>query len=345
MTIEASKNTCNIYACGGVGINILSILEAGKATPIAGFARYNTIYIDTSRSNLIGKNVNQQDVFLFEGKDGSGSVRKSNYPDITKHIPAILNKFKPTSFNIVIASAGGGSGSVISSALVSELLKTPDKDVVLVLVGTSSSVIAANNTTQTLEGLEKIAEIRDRNVNLAWLQNSATVNDEAAVNMQATQIVSMLLGLFSGEHQQLDTADVKSLLNVNRVTGDIARVSNLIVAQGPTLKPMHPGAHFVTKTPVAVATLATRDMPTVIEGHTPILKFDGYIPSSWTEGAHGNPVIRSESVHYCIDDDKIGEIYKSLSNQLEEARARNNVRVRGGRIGGDSQATSDGLVL
>lgn len=339
-----TKNTVNIYGCGGTGINLANLLEPARNKEVLGFAKYNLCYVDTSKSNMIRKKLNADEVFLFEDMDGSGKIRKENHKAISANTKAVLQKFKPTEFNIVVSSASGGSGAIVSGAIVSELLKM-GKEVIVVIVGTSNSVIEVENTTKALQTYEAISELREKNVNLVYLQNSTTINDEQQVNAQAVQLISMLLGLLSGEHEQLDTADLKTWLNHNKVTNNAPCINNVLIGYGQELKPYHSGDHFTIEEPIAVATLATRDMNTRY-GHTPSLKFEGYVPTEWKTGdANGLTTIKDDPIHFCIVEDKMESIYKSLSGYLKELREAENSRVRRKSILGDTDTTEDGMVL
>jgi hypothetical protein len=290
------------------------------------------------------KNLSAEDIYVFNDVDGSGKIRRENHKIIAENTKAILQKFKPTTFNIVVSSASGGSGSVISSSLVSELLKG-DKEVIVVLVGTFNSVIEVENTTKTLQSFEAIAKLRDKNVNMVYLQNSTTVSDEQAVNHQAISVISMLLGLMSGEHEQLDTADIKTWLNHNKVTGSDPCINNVLVGHGPDLSPYHEGEHFTIEEPIAVATLATRDMSTRYKS-TPVVKFEGYVPTEWKTGdSNGLTAIKDDAIHFCIMADKMADIYKGLSSHLKALQEAHGSRVKRASIVGDTDTTEDGLVL
>ena len=341
---NATKNIVNIYGCGGVGVNISSALEPARGKDILGFAKYNLCYVDTSKSNMIRKKINADDVFLFEDIDGSGKIRKENHKAIAANTKAILQKFKPTEFNIVVHSAAGGSGSVLAPSIASELLKA-GKEVVVIAIAAFGSSIEVENTTKTLQTYEAISELREKNVNLVYLQNSTTTNDEQQVNAQSVQLISMLLGLFSGEHEQLDTADLKTWLNHNKVTNSTPCINNVLIGYGQELKPYHAGDHFVIEEPIAVATLATRDMNTRYN-HTPSLKFEGYVPSEWKTGdANGLTTIKDEPIHFCVVEDKMESIYKTLSDFLKDLREAESSRVRRKSILGDADTTEDGMVL
>lgn len=236
------------------------------------------------------------------------------------------------------------SGSVIGPNIVSELLKT-GKEVIVIVIGSFNSSIEVDNTTKTLQTYESISELREKNVNMVYLQNSTTTSDEVQVNAQAVQLISMLLGLFSGEHEQLDTADLKTWLNHNKVTNSDPCINNVLIGYGQDLKPYHAGEHFVIEDPVAVATLATRDMNTRYN-HTPSVKFEGYVPVEWKTGdANGLTTIKDEPIHFCVMEDKMESIYKSLSNFLKDLREAESSRVRRKSILAGADTTDDGMVL
>ena len=106
--INSNKNTVRIFGCGGMGTNCISALESSRKASVTGFANYQLCYVDTSKSNMFKKNLNEEDVFVFNDVDGSGKIRKENHKVIAENTKAILQKFKPTTFNIVVSSASGG---------------------------------------------------------------------------------------------------------------------------------------------------------------------------------------------------------------------------------------------
>lgn len=342
--MSSTKNTVRIFGCGGLGVNAIAALESSKKANVVGFSNYDLCYVDTSRSNMAKKKLSEDDIFVFSDVDGSGKIRRENHKIIADNTKAILQKFKPATFNIVVSSASGGSGAILASSIVSELLKN-DKEVIVVVVGTFNSVIEVENTTKTLQSYEAISKLRNKNVNMVYLQNSTTENDEQLVNSQAMQIISMLLGLMSGEHEQLDTADIKTWLNHNKVTGSDPCINNILVGHGTDLQPYHAGEHFKIDSPISVATLATRDMNTKYS-HVPAVKFEGYVPDEWKTGdSNGLTTIKDDAIHFCVMEDKMTDIYKALSSHLKTLKEAQNSRVRRASIIGDDEATDDGLIL
>ncbi len=135
----------SIFATGGTGINLGSKFEEVKNSKNVAIEPISISYIDTSESNIRHNKISKESLYLVENANGSGKNRAENYESIKEQVKKILLVNKPEEFNIVIASCGGGSGSVIAPLLVNELLEQK-KAVVAVLVGSSDSTIEIKNT-------------------------------------------------------------------------------------------------------------------------------------------------------------------------------------------------------
>ena len=67
MSIEkTAKGSVMVYACGGGGMNIGSMLEDHRGNSEIGFANLNISYIDTSMSNM-HDGIKAENCFIFEG--------------------------------------------------------------------------------------------------------------------------------------------------------------------------------------------------------------------------------------------------------------------------------------
>jgi hypothetical protein len=341
---DNQKNKVRIYGCGGVGLNIVSMVPSMHKSALGGFAESILSYVDTSKSNMIRKDLNPEEVYIFADMDGSGKIRRENHRAILANTKVVLQQFQPTTFNIVVHSAGGGSGGVIAPAIVSELLKA-DKEVIVVVVGSFNSVIEVENTIKTLQSYESISSLRGKNVNMLYLENSVTQSNELTVNAQAVHLISLLLGLFSGQHEQLDTADLKTWLNHNKFTDSEPCINNVLIGQGADLKPFYEGEHFLIRDPITVATLATREMSTRYN-HVPAIKFEGYVPADWKTGDDkGFAMIKDNPIHFCVMEDKMSEIFKALSNHLKSLKGLESSRVRRPSILKDLDIKDDGMIL
>lgn len=307
MNNEMNQNTIQVYGAGGGASNIIFELEKLHEERAPGFAIMDTCYIDTSNSNLRDKNIPADKVYLFDGLDGSGKLRKLNYEDINKQIKSILLKFKPRTFNIVIHTASGGSGSIIGSTLVSEL-KARGHQVVVIVIGSTDTRIEIDNTIKTLKSYEAIAHKRNSPVVLHYVENTkATPRSE--VNKQVKRALSLLSGLFSGTNSELDTADLKNWLEYTTITGGQNKLASLEFAVSKE-------ELEDTGVVVSVATLAMPEMSTRLD-QTPAYQAVGYVPNCWRAGVPNSlNLIDEHPIHFCISDDFIVKSVNNLTSAL-----------------------------
>ena len=94
-----SQGKVRIYGAGGLGNNIAKTYVGQK--DIAGFATPLVSFIDTSRSNLDASIPNEA-IFVLEGTDGSGKVRRENHQAIADSIKQIL--LAQQMFNYLLAN-------------------------------------------------------------------------------------------------------------------------------------------------------------------------------------------------------------------------------------------------
>lgn len=332
-----SKAQVRMYGCGGGGINVVSELDQSRTEPALGFASVLPCYIDTSASNLHGKDLREDCTYLFEGIDGSGKVRSMNYEDINKNAKAILLKYKPTTFNIVVHTASGGSGSVIGPVLVSEL-KARGEQVIVIVIGSTDTRIETENTLKTLKSYESIAEKRNSPVVVYYVENSKTL-PRYAVNLDIRSTMSILLGLLSGQNAELDTADLKNWLEYTTITKTQPRLASLVIATSPEQVEN-------LQSVVSVATLAMPEMDTRLDS-TPAYQCVGYAPAVWRVGAPNSiNAIDQHPVHVSISDDfivhstnKLSKILKELDDVLSSRNARQSILDK------NDSKTDTGLVL
>lgn len=327
----SEKNKVAIFSVGGCGINIGSKLAQAHLNE-EGFATPALYYVDTSDANLRRTSIEMDQVFLFEGVDGSGKVRAENHAVISKNILKILQQFQPTQFNIIISSASGGSGAIIANSLAVELRKRGEQ-VVMILVGTTGSHIEIDNTLKSLKSLDALAEKINKPVVVHYLQNP-TDAPRQVVDDQAIQAIVSLLALFSGQHRELDTADLKNWLNHTRLD------PQLVSLQFPTGSEQYSQAGEV----ITVATLATPEMNTTLEP-VPAYQAVGYVPEAWNAKSTQVKLIGDHPVHYTISSDLIEHIASNLDQQLKASNARLSARVRRDSLHSGDEASDDGIIL
>lgn len=330
-------NYINVMACGGGASNIVFDLEQLHEDTAPGFAVMDTCYIDTSDSNIRDKNIPADKIYLFDGIDGSGKMRKLNYEDISKQVKSILLKFKPKAFNIVVHTASGGSGSIIGSTIVSEL-KARGHQVIVVVIGSTDTRIEIDNTIKTLKSYEAIAQKRNSPVVMHYVENTKET-PRSEVNKQVKRALSLLSGLFSGQNAELDSADLKNWLEYTAITEGQPKLASLefTVTQSELDE---------LGVVVSVATLAMPEMSTRIE-RIPAYQCVGYVNNCWRAGVPNSlNLIDQAPIHFCISDDFVIRFVNSLTNTLREVddvfASRN---ARGSLLSATDKSTESGIVL
>jgi hypothetical protein len=331
------SNKVKIYSCGGCAMNIVSELEAAKGEVVPGFAAMETCYIDTSRSNLINKKIDDELTFILEGMDGSGKIRSTNYQEIAKNVKGILLKFKPTQFNIVVHSASGGSGSIIGSSLVSEL-KQRGHEVIVIMIGSTDTRIEIDNTIKSLKTYEAIAEKVGSPVVMHYVENSKQLSRQEA-NKHVKRAISLLMGLFSGSNEELDTRDLKHWLNYCDIAGTEPMLSSLNFVCSENELDM-------VGTVVSCATLAAHGMETRLDAK-PAYQAVGYPPEIWKSGNKGSlQMLGEHPIHYTVSDDfitpTINQLTKTL-REIDEVFGSRNARER--IVSRNDNITDNGVIL
>lgn len=325
-----------VYSAGGCGINIISKLEAMRDKPDVGIASIFPYYIDTSRSNLITKNLPIEYVHLFEGMDGGGKKRATNAQEITQSIPAILQKFKPGDYNIVVHAASGASGSVLAPNIVSEL-KARGHMVIAIIIGSTDTHIEMENTVKTLKSYEGIAANRKSSVVCHYLENSPEFPQDK-VDQEVIQALTLLCGLFSGQHERLDSQDLKNWLEYITISGAPGQLASLSFCTTP--EEMDAAGNIVS-----VATLSAPGMTSRLDR---VVQYQatGIVPTEWLKGSPGSiQMIDDSPIHYAISTDGITKDIKRLTKQLAEVNALFASRnTRASFLDESDKPTSNGMV-
>lgn len=302
-----NEKTIVIYCSGGSGVNIGHLietqarlkLEKGDSTK---FAKIVVHYIDTSESNTKFKGI-ENNVYLYDNVDGSGSDRTKNKDSIADSIRDILIKHPPGDLSIVINSTGGGSGSVIGPMIASQLL-SENKLVICMATQTYGSLKQLRNTVSVLSSYETIAAKRKKVLPILLCDN----NEEGETNVNNTfcNSVEMLSILFSGEIERMDTADLEHWINFNKVTdNDIGAVLLDIAYDANSIPKDH--------TVCAVATLTNgpdskSDFPRMVEYQTV-----GFIRTANSEE------FKDKSLHFALIDGPIQQAFEARDKELKEA--------------------------
>lgn len=208
-----SKNTVNIYGCGGAGFNIAQSYLTNPVYPEEGVANIDAFMIDTSQSNIVEDSRVTSHFMLVGSQSGSGGVRAENSAAAEKTAKDILVKFKPAEMNIIVSSASGGSGNILLAYLHRELLLA-GRNVVSILITDDNSLMAIKNSRNTLLTLNNFARQLKKPFVTMLFDNS----DRSKTDMNIDTTIKHIATLFSNEHHELDNTDTRNFLDFSRVT-------------------------------------------------------------------------------------------------------------------------------
>lgn len=326
-----------IYACGGAGINITAASERVRtSTAGSGYAQIEQVYIDTSRSNLRNMEAAEEFTYLIEGLDGSGYVRAQNHGPIADSINPILHKFKPGYLNIVVSSLSGGSGSVIAPELVSELLAR-DENVIVIGIGSSESLIETENTLKTLKSYANIAATRETPVIMEFIDNAVCGRKEADEIAYMTFL--RLASLFSGQHHELDSADLRNWLRFHRVTRYEPMMASLrYFIDSDEIKA---DLSKVNGTIITMASLYPENGDSSIDVRV------GYRCRGFVSPENQQFIQLTKAANFAICDGDIGyaiKHFQKLVNQYEEELTASR-RAQKSHLSGNDKPTKSGLIL
>lgn len=327
-----TRGKVRVYACGGCGSNIGSLLENQRVSPNISIADMEIAYIDTSRSNLKHLNVDEKYTYLFPSIDGSGGIRKENAKEISVKVADILEKFEPLDLSIVIHSGSGGTGSVVGPSIVSALLDAK-KPVAVLMVGDASTRLDSINTMNTLKSYDAIARMRGLPVVLNFQMNSIDNPRENVDKEVKAAAISMSI-LWSGNNRELDSKDLFNFLNFHIPTTFEPQVAHLSFeqAEGSTI-----GASGQV---ISVATLAKTGQNTAITP-APEVQYRGYVVDEAPQA-----LLDSMPTHFVVTDGIFADVNELLSAALKqhEIQAQSRTKTEGFLTDAD-KPTSSGLVL
>jgi hypothetical protein len=204
-----------VYACGGAGVNIVHPMQKDLETK-EGFSELSVLYVDTSMSNMHKKGIDKDLIYVFDGVDGSGKKRDSNYGVVTASVKEILLQHKPGDINVVVHSTSGGSGSVIGPVIASELLERGIPAIIL-SVGNRDCRAEIQNTINTIKSYDVIANKKKKPVVMSHYENNSTT-PRAIVDKQIQASLNVVSAVFSGKNAELDSSDLVNFLDYTKLT-------------------------------------------------------------------------------------------------------------------------------
>lgn len=324
------KRVTRIYACGGGAIKITSDLV--DYVDITGFSDTKISRLDTSDKNLTA-NMPQSSIFLLAGADGSGKQRDYNIKPVMASMDKILAQHQPEDYNIVIFTAGGGSGSVIGPVLVGELLKRK-APVIALVIGSIGDETQAHNSVNTLKSLAGIQAANKRPVVFSYFEVNQH-NSQADVDQQVRGLLPSLLNLLDSNNTIIDNKDIVNFLDWTNVRKEIpAQLVSLEVFIGDELN------EITGQAPITMASVypdAQRDyLPVTAAYSTDGIRAD--LPS--------DNIYRNKTLHYVIHATPVKPAFDALEDTLR--RIKDNQRsqhVVGSILGDDDVTENNGMVL
>jgi len=247
-TSNKDISNMTVYACGGCGVNI------GRAIKDLNI---DVCFVDGSDSNM--KGIDQDKTFLVPEMSGAGKKRSITHEHFLPVAEDVLIKFKPSStLNVVISSVSGGSGSVLSPAIIKELISR-DLPVIVVAIDSRSSVIELQNSVNTLKTFRGVSSVSKKTVSIFYIENT----NRKEADQRAAQFINLLTVLTDKEKtEECDVTDLYNFINLDEVTDNKPSVAFLEVGQN---EPVTPEKGVV----VATTILVTSDRNATIHPVTP----------------------------------------------------------------------------
>ena len=297
-------SSVNLYGCGGAGVGLVrNFLKLDKEDQMPDL---RILALDTSDANLRTRSgFNDDDIYLIPGVDGSGKYRVKNFDPIGEHVPSIMLKMKPADYNIVVYSTGGGSGSVLGPMIVHEMAKN-NIPVISVMIGCGGNKVEAVNNLNTIMTLEGMS--CDLNTNMAACYIDKT--EMTAQDGQAMKSIGLLLKLFSGKFEALDTEDITNWLyhKVHSNMSDRLNLLKICLSEEDVRG---------VDTPISVASLhASREDP----------HFD--LKSFYHTHGYGFQSDKTNQMHYCLTEKETDRIIDRCKKEVQEYEEIERASIR-----------------
>ena len=327
---QIRKGTVRLYAAGGCGMNIGSLLEKYRGVKNPGFAELDICYLDTSASNM-RDHIDDDHCYLIDGMDGSGKLRTENHLEINDRVRAVLQKFKPADLNIVLSSGGGGSGSVFSPLVARELLAN-ENPVIVLLVGSADTRLDCENTLKTIKSYESVSKMSKTPLVMLYVQNTTNTTREMSDNSIINAIMSLLI-LYSRENREIDSKDLFNWLRFDRVTTFHSQLACLTLLVNRDI-PEDLGNI------ISVATLVNDGMHTSLPS-MPEYQCSGFLPNDIDK-----TVQDKAPIHFIVSDGIIHGVAKQLQDILTQLQKAQDARIKvSGVMSTNDKAHDSGLVL
>lgn len=197
-----------LIACGGLGANILGkLLVSGIENEIP-----NMDYrvIDGTDANVRDFKGDESKLLIADHIKGAGKIRRKSAKLYLDYIAENIHQIPEADLYILIASASGGSGSVIFPE-VNRLLMSKGKNTVNVVLSTDDSREDVKNTYNTLTGLANNVKQLNRPIHFMLEESSSGTRTELDLALMGHIVdIATICGV---NHKGLDENDVNSWLD------------------------------------------------------------------------------------------------------------------------------------
>lgn len=295
--INPNKKSIRIYGNGGTGVNILSALmrELKKHDHLA---EVNPVYVDSSFSNSAA---DPELTYIVKDMDGAGKDRNEMLKPARREAPNILIKHPAEEINIMVCSGGGATGAVVSTALA-ERIWEEGGTVVFFVAGSSESLKTAENSLKNFQTLNQVGQRAGRCPVICYDSNGDNTRRDL-VDEGMIKGLMALLDLYSGNHEELDSADVAMWLRPEKAAKLEPQVVLLDIY--PSRKDAESREY-----PISVAILHSSDD-----------RSSGAIPADYvTEGYRRDDM--GQSLFFCIHTEGLKPITDELSGAIRDFNRR-----------------------
>lgn len=202
--MSLKKTSFAVYGVGGCGLRQVHALGDNLLDGV------RIHYMDSAPDvAAVLPRVTSENSYIIPDGRGSAKDRGTNSATFQTAMPEILRRLKPADINVVVASAGGGTGGVAMHHLVGSLMKRENTAVFVFLTLSETSEAEVQNCTAALRSLQKLCLINKSSIVVKFLKNGP---GEAYKQAMDAEIKDSLVSLFTlCQHSTLDWRDVKNL--------------------------------------------------------------------------------------------------------------------------------------
>ena len=208
------NNTIKVWALGGVAAKVVSRLRKTVITSDGITPTLDYSYIDTSTSEVryIPSSDELHLVTSKTGLSGSGGKTGRSFEVASEQVPGIVaSEMETNVINFLIASTGGGSGSMLMYLVAKELLDKGEA-VVCFITNTTDTVSRCHNAVTIMTSINNLAE--EKNVVIpAFIYDTTDSPDFTTSDAIMIDDICVTAAMLSDTVVGLDDMDRRTALN------------------------------------------------------------------------------------------------------------------------------------